>query len=115
MQKRWAFSTFFVMVFGAVVMVVAGVNLGAERFSMDGGKRGAVDFPHHMHQERLADCETCHDLFPKSPGAIQEMKTSGSLKKKQVMNSKCISCHKRLKKEKEASGPVKCGQCHTRA
>jgi hypothetical protein len=114
MQKRWAFSMFFVMVFVAVMMVGAGVDRGSERFSMDGGKRGTVEFPHHMHQDALADCGACHDLFPKSPGAIQEMKSSGSLKKKQVMNSKCISCHKRLKKEKEASGPVKCGQCHTR-
>ena len=114
MQKRWAFSTFFVMVFVAVVMVGAGVDRGLERFFMDGGKRGTVDFPHHMHQDALADCGACHDLFPKSPGAIQEMKSSGSLKKKQVMNSKCIACHRKLKEEKQASGPVKCGQCHTR-
>lgn len=85
---------------------------GAENIEMEGGKRGNVPFPHHQHQERLVDCQTCHSVFPQKAGSIEELKAQGKLKKKYVMNKLCTKCHKETKKAGKKTGPTTCAKCH---
>ena len=85
---------------------------GAENIEMEGGKRGKVPFPHHQHQERLVDCQTCHSVFPQKAGSIEELKAQGKLKKKHVMNKLCTKCHRETKKAGKKTGPTTCAKCH---
>ena len=87
-------------------------NKGAAEITLPGGSRGPVPFPHHQHQNKLVDCQICHSLYPQKDGIIEELKTAGTLKKKQVMNTQCTKCHKQKKKEGLKTGPVTCKQCH---
>jgi cytochrome c2 len=49
----------------------------------------------------------CHDLFQQEAGVIQDLKNQGKLKTKQVMNKKCLKCHRAKKKAGEEAGPTK--------
>ena len=89
-------------------------NIGAEKITLDGGKRGKVAFPHRGHQDRLEDCNLCHQNFPQISGSIDDLKAKGSLKKKWVMTKMCIKCHKTKKKEGLKSGPTTCSKCHVK-
>lgn len=93
---------------------VGGENTGAENITMTGGNRGDVNFPHRQHQGRLTDCKTCHELFPKTSGSIEALKSEGKLDKKQVMNTQCVACHRTRRAAGERSGPVSCNTCHTK-
>lgn len=103
-----------VLASAVAITAVAAQDQGAEKFVLDGGSRGSVSFPHRLHQDNLGDCQACHDAFPMKQGVIVELKAEGKLKKKQVMNSKCVDCHKKYKADGKKFGPVKCGECHTR-
>jgi nitrate reductase cytochrome c-type subunit len=92
--------------------VSAAENKGAAMITLDGGQRGAVQFPHQRHQAKLGDCNLCHDLFPKQPGAIARLIKEGQLKPKQVMNQRCIKCHRAEKRAGHKAGPVICSKCH---
>ena len=59
-----------------------------------------------------ANCKICHDTFPQQTGAIDELKKSGDLKPKQVMNKLCTKCHRDRKQAGETSGPTTCTKCH---
>jgi hypothetical protein len=85
---------------------------GAKDISLAGGKRGNVPFPHHLHQEKLVDCQICHVVFEQKSGSIEALKSQGKLKKKHVMNKLCTKCHKETKKAGEKSGPTTCKSCH---
>ena len=90
-------------------------DMGSETVIFEEGRMPQVIFPHHKHQEELDnDCSACHDLFPMQKGIIKEMITQEKLKKQQVMNSKCVQCHKDRKKEGLEAGPTKCTECHVR-
>ncbi len=111
MKARSIVSVSVIAIFFAGAAVYA-TDKGAKEITIPGGKKGPVRFPHSVHQEELKDCKLCHDLFPQKPGIIQELKDQGKLKKKKVMNSKCVKCHKKRKKAKQAAGPTKCTICH---
>jgi len=103
------------IVFGilfSVAMAVAFQNTGAPNITLEGGKKGNVYFPHHMHQDNIKDCNVCHNLFPQQAGVIQDLKNLEKLKKKQVMNKKCLKCHRAKKKAGEKTGPTSCSKCH---
>ena len=106
------------MMMGLIFLALFAANLsadenpGAPRIEIDSGVKGIVNFNHGMHQKSVMDCGQCHDMFQKNPGAIQTAIASGELKKKQVMNKKCLSCHKRSKRQNEKFGPVRCSGCH---
>jgi hypothetical protein len=85
---------------------------GAKDMSLDGGTSGNVPFPHHLHQEKLVDCEICHSSFPQESGAIERLKQEGKLAKKQIMNKQCTKCHSEKVKAGEKAGPVTCKTCH---
>ncbi len=111
MKARTVVSLILVAIFLTSAAAYA-VNKGAEKITLQGGKKGPVSFPHAVHQKELDDCKACHDLFPQKPGIIQELKDQGKLKKKKVMNAKCVKCHKARKKAGQTAGPTKCSTCH---
>jgi hypothetical protein len=98
----------------AAALAAAEQNKGAEKIELEGGTRGLVMFPHRQHQDNLADCNACHDLFPQEAGAIEKLKAEGTLKRQQVMNKQCIHCHKDRKRAGETTGPLTCSKCHQR-
>ena len=104
------------ILFGAAASVVLSAapveNKGAAEIKIPGGTRGSVLFPHHRHQNKLVDCNICHSVFPQKAGGIQELKSQGKLKKKQVMNKLCTKCHKEKKREGIKTGPTTCTKCH---
>ena len=109
----------FVIILVMTVAVIGGVgfaadNPGPAEMTLFGGERGDVPFPHLQHQTKLADCNLCHDLFPKEKGGIERLKAEGTLKKRQVMNKHCIKCHKARKVAGEPSGPTTCKKCHVK-
>lgn len=111
-------TVFFTLLASTIVLatmatVPASENKGADQITIYGGSRGDVPFPHHLHQDTLKDCKTCHDAFPQEKGAIEAMKQSGTLKRKHVMNKLCTSCHKERKKAGEKTGPTSCKLCHS--
>ena len=101
-------SAVLISVFSAQAM-----ERGAEDMVLSGGKRGEVPFPHHRHQDALKDCQICHKLFPQEEGVIEALKAKGELKKKKVMNN-CTSCHKKMAKAGQKSGPKSCKDCHVK-
>jgi len=102
------------VVFLTCAIAAAVQNQGAKDIKLDGGNRGIVDFPHHLHQNTIGDCNACHSIFPKTKGIIKDLKEQKKLKKKQVMNKTCIKCHKAKKKAGVKTGPIKCSQCHVK-
>jgi hypothetical protein len=100
------------MVSMTIAVAVQAENKGAENISIFGGSRGDVPFPHHTHQNRLKDCNTCHAAFPQEADGIKTMKVAGKLKPKQVMNKQCVKCHKEQKKAGNPTGPTTCSTCH---
>ncbi|MBW2409639.1 MAG: cytochrome c3 family protein [Deltaproteobacteria bacterium] len=103
---------FMLVAGGAVALSSSQQNKGAAQIELQGGTRGKVPFPHHLHQEKLVDCQICHAVFEQKSGSIEELKAQGQLKKKHVMNKLCTQCHKQKKKAGEKSGPTTCSKCH---
>ena len=111
MKARTIVAILIIIIFtGALAVAVE--NQGAKDIKLDGGKKGNIDFPHHLHQNAIGDCNACHNVFPQTAGIIKDLITQKKLKKKQVMNKTCIKCHKEKKKAGEKTGPTKCSQCH---
>ena len=103
----------FMLVTGAAVALCnTEQDRGAKDIELNGGKRGNVLFPHHIHQEKLVDCQICHSIFEQKSGSIEELKAQGKLKKKHVMIKLCTKCHKEKKRAGEKTGPTKCKKCH---
>ena len=90
----------------------AAADKGAENIILFGGKTGEVPFPHAAHQNALEDCNVCHTLFPQRAGIVETLKREGKLKKKQLMKQ-CQSCHRKMKKTGEKTGPTRCKACHS--
>ena len=103
-----------IIALSTIASTMASQNKGAANIELNGGKRGNVPFPHHQHQERLAECNICHSIFPQKTGSIAELQTEGKLKKKYVMNKLCTKCHKETKKSGQKSGPTTCKKCHVK-
>ena len=101
-----------ILAFFSTATIIGAANQGAENISIFGGSRGDVPFPHHAHQNRLKDCNTCHAAFPQEADGIKKMKVAGKLKPKQVMNKQCVKCHKEQKKAGNPTGPTTCSTCH---
>ncbi len=110
MRKKYIYSLAGILLIAS--LATANQNKGPERLELDGGKKGIVYVPHRSHQERLNDCNVCHDIFPKKAGVIKALKAEGKLKNKFVMSKLCIKCHKLEKKAGRPYGPVKCSKCH---
>jgi c(7)-type cytochrome triheme protein len=88
-------------------------NMGAGQIILAGGKRGDIAFPHHLHQDKLKDCNRCHSLFPQQKQAIEKLKSEGTLKAKQVMNKLCVACHRSERNAGRPGGPTLCSKCHS--
>ena len=112
MRRRFMCICIVLLLSTAVTAAV--METGPTDLLIDGGERGKVPFPHQRHQTILADCNTCHDLFPQRSGSIKELIEKNELGKKQVMNDHCIKCHRERKKAGEATGPTTCSKCHVK-
>jgi len=108
------FSVILILALVSVASLTIAANQGAANISIFGGSRGEVPFPHHAHQERLKDCNTCHGSFPQEADGLKKMKEAGKLKPKQVMNKQCVNCHKEQKKAGNPTGPTTCSKCHVK-
>lgn len=118
MKKRFRLLILTLLIIStgtAYAFTIQTENRGAESIELYGGKNGPVPFPHLAHQDALADCKICHELFPQEIGGIEKLKASGELKKKQIMNKHCTKCHRKLKKEGKQTGPTTCKACHIKA
>ena len=115
--KHLLILTAIILIFAGstIAISLATENLGAENIVLEGGKRGKVPFPHRQHQKNLGDCQICHSVFPQAAGAIEKLKSDGTLKKKYVMNKLCTQCHKKTKKADQKSGPTSCVKCHIKS
>jgi hypothetical protein len=98
----------------SVLSVAVAANRGPGQIDIYGGSSGKVPFPHAQHQERIADCNVCHSVFPQEIGAIKTLKAEGKLKPKKVMNLQCIKCHKQEKQAGNPHGPLTCTSCHVK-
>jgi hypothetical protein len=98
--------------FLAPVLILADQAKGSKEISINGGNKGNILLPHHLHQAAIKDCQTCHAVFAQEPGAIDTAKKTGDLKKKQVMNKTCLKCHRAMKKAGDKTGPTSCSGCH---
>lgn len=120
-KRAGVFAAIFFM---AAILATAGIaaqapqpdalEKGVEIIDLPGGPLGDVRFPHRLHQESQKDCNICHDLFARQPGAIQKQQQAGALRKQQVMDELCIGCHHRLESAGKPSGPTRCDLCHQR-
>lgn len=99
----------------ALAYTIQTENKGPEEIELNGGPSGPVPFPHRAHQSKLVDCAVCHTLFPQKIGAIDALKASGELEKKQVMNKHCVKCHRQMAKAGEPTGPTTCKGCHLKS
>ncbi len=113
MKAKALFVLFFIMIFVAAVFAGEDKEKGASQLEIFSGSKEKVPFPHHAHQEKLNNCDACHSLFPKAPGAIKDLREKGRLKKKQVMNTVCVKCHKAEKAAGKKAGPTSCSVCHS--
>lgn len=117
MSSRWTYAVLVLAALTAAGWAWASnpsQSKGSAEMVLAGGTSGPVAFPHQRHQEKLADCNICHAVFPQKAGAIEELKTQGKLAKKQVMNDQCTKCHREKKQAGEKSGPTTCTTCHAK-
>ena len=105
---------FIIAVFFITTIGIAVEDKGTKEKELFGGTRGKVPFPHHQHQNKLGGCNDCHSIFPKTDGAIEDMKKKGTLQSKKIMNTVCIKCHRAEKKTGNKSGPLTCSKCHVK-
>ena len=98
------------IIFGGNVLAQE-VYKGPEKMVLDGGRFGDVPFVHKKHHEAVRDCNACHNLFQKTKGSIDQLKATGTLRRREVMDQ-CTACHFAKNKEGEKSGPTSCGGCH---
>ena len=108
------------LILTAVLLALAGPALaadapstGAKQITISGGKMGDISFPHGLHQDTLKQCGPCHDIFPQKSGAIAELQSKGTLKKKAVMDA-CLKCHRDRKSAGQPTGPTSCSACHVK-
>ncbi len=114
MMRRFSgFILAAIMILGTTWAVAAAENeKGAEKITITAGKKGDILFPHRRHQAALGDCRICHATFPKEAGSINRMKAAKTLKRKQVMKTVCLACHRKMRKMNQPTGPTSCGKCH---
>jgi hypothetical protein len=83
-----------------------------------GRERPVVEFDHALHVDALEteDCVTCHvvgdDGFDPSLAATVGIEDGGALM--DAFHDSCTGCHVSRSGAGKTSGPVTCGECHTR-
>jgi hypothetical protein len=112
LRKKWVVG---IILSGFISTIsLAMDNKGAANMQIYGGSRGAVPFPHRIHQDKIGDCKTCHAVFPQESQSLTKLKKNGQMKPKEVMNKLCVKCHKAEKKAGNNAGPTTCSKCHIR-
>jgi hypothetical protein len=90
-------------------LLAAEQDRGAETIIIQTGEdKPNILFEHHAHQERIEDCDACHQHYAREKGAILSAKKAGEFEPKSVMHE-CRLCH-----HQRGAGPVKeCEDCHS--
>ena len=98
----------------------------ADLLTLDGNRsireleRPPVQFPHDLHTEALAkqdkDCKTCHLLHEDERLSPLFMRLAGEdLDNMEALyHDHCITCHNENAAAGIESGPVSCGECHSK-
>ncbi len=103
------------MILSVVAWAQQNLDKGADMIQLNLDRAMAeVDFPHHVHQNVVNDCDACHMTFPMAAGIIEEKITRREFRKQQIMNDVCLDCHRAMKTAGQSTGPVACNQCHIR-
>ncbi len=106
-------------------------NIYAEDDSSEDLQRPGVMFLDEYHDTHMdsVDCLDCHHIYEDGENVLDEEEledgeveiecaschdSSASLDFQQAYHRQCIGCHDRMRKEKEATGPCLCGECHIR-
>jgi len=102
--------------------MLAGVVLAAtdeipETVTFEGGRKGAVEFPHVAHHDAGLECITCHHNMSAEQEipdqACRECHTADSeVKAMKAFHNNCIPCHRDENKENDLNLPTKCNECH---
>jgi hypothetical protein len=94
--------------FVATTAMFAMANNGPAEVKLE-ASMGTVTFPHAEHQEKVADCTTCHH------NGVDAGKCSSchgvdaaAPKAKKAFHKLCKDCHKKQ------DGPTKCKGCHVK-
>jgi len=107
-MKKNIITKLFIILFFALISIAALAEKNEGIIDIKGGFMGKISFPHMLHGNAVDNCQKCHDMFPKKIGTIQDFKNQKVFKKKHIMTTLCISCHK----QKNQSGPTMCNGCH---
>ena len=89
-------------------------------------ERFPVRFDHELHAGKL-DCVRCHhdyDEYRNNSGGEDKARScaechggssnAGVLPLKDAFHSQCMHCHQKMRAHNRESGPVMCGECHTK-
>jgi len=108
MKKMLILFVAVAMVSVAAMSVVAADNKGPKEVKLE-AKMGTVTFQHAVHQERVADCKTCHHMGVEA-GACRSCHgvKPEAPKAKDAFHKVCKDCHK------TQNGPTKCKGCHVK-
>jgi len=108
MKKLMIMFVALSMVTVAAFSVIAADNKGPAVVKLE-ASMGTVAFEHAKHQERVADCVTCHHAGVEAGvcSSCHDEKPEVP-KAKEVFHKLCKDCHKK------ESGPTKCKACHVK-
>lgn len=91
--------------------------------------RAPVTFNHEAHVEAMDDeCGGCHHVYDDDEGKLvpadgdestctdcHGAKKDGSVPAlREAYHGNCTGCHRKMAKEHKKTGPVTCGECHTK-
>lgn len=100
-----------------LVVFTAAMYDAPEKITLEGKKKGAVEFTHKKHADAIGNCVECHHNLP--DGKENPTKAcrschddSHKVKTMKAFHNNCLGCHKTLAKEGNEAVPTKCNGCH---
>lgn len=107
-MKRMLIVMFAVILVAAAAMAVVAADKGPAEIRLD-ASMGTVTFDHAAHQQRAADCTTCHHQGEFISCHSCHDDNGAAPKAKTAFHALCKDCHTEMK-----SGPTKCKECHSK-
>lgn len=101
----------------AVAALIAATDEIPETVTLQGDRKGPVEFPHVAHHDAGLECLTCHHTMTEGQEmpeqACSECHTADSeVKAIKAFHNNCIPCHRDENKNNDLELPVKCNECH---
>ena len=79
-MKRKKFCLMVIAMIAAISIAALG-SAGEGLMMLEGGKLGDTPFPHKENQDRIKDCNACHNLIPQEKGITQKLIKMNKIKK----------------------------------